>query len=212
MQSDTHTAHVDPCAIGRRVQVVGPSNSGKSTLAERLARALHADFVELDALNWLPGWVGLHRTDPDELRRRFRNATRGDDWIVAGSYSAHSQPVFWSRLETVIWLDLPLRVILVRFFRRSWRRWRRQELLWGTNVERFWLHFAVWRSSDSLLYWILFQYHRKRRDILRWTQDPRWSHIRFVRLRSASEVERFARAMEANPRRAVSVLPHETVP
>ena len=194
------------------MHVIGNSNSGKSTLAERLAGVLEAGFVELDALNWLPGWVGLNETDPEELERRFQQATRGDAWVVAGSYSAYSQRVFWPRLQTVIWLDLPLRVLLVRFFRRSWRRWRRRELLWGTNVERFWLHFALWRGSGSLLYWILFHHHRKRRDMLRWMGDPRWSHIRFVRLTSTSEVESFARAVEASAARAVSVLPHEAVP
>lgn len=194
-----------PSAIGRRVHVIGNSMSGKSTLAERLAKALQADFVELDALNWLPGWVGLNETDPDELQRRILHATRCDAWIVAGSYSAHCQRAFWSRLQTVIWLDLPLRVLLARFFRRSWRRWRRRELLWGTNVERFWPHFALWRGSDSLLYWILFHHHRKRRDMLGWMQEPRWSHIRFVRLTSAAEIETFARNIEASAVQAASV-------
>ena len=203
MQPEARTRNCRPSPTGRRVHVIGNSNSGKSTLAERLAGALDADFVELDALNWLPGWVGLNETDPEELERRFQHATRGEAWVVAGSYSAYSQRVFWPRLQTVIWLDLPLRVLLARFFRRSWRRWRRQELLWGTNVERFWVHFALWRGSESLLYWILFHHQRKRRDMLRWMLDPRWSHIRFVRLTSASEVESLARAVEASapPRR-----------
>lgn len=183
-------------SIGRRVHVIGNSNSGKSTLAQRLARALDADFVELDALNWLPGWVGLNETDPDELQRRIRDATRGDAWIVAGSYAGHCQRAFWPRLETIVWLDLPLRVLLARFFRRSWRRWRNREMLWGTNIERFWPQFALWRGSDSLLYWILFHHRRKRRDRLGNMQDPRWSHIRFVRLTSASEVDAFARTVE----------------
>lgn len=58
--------------IGRRVHVIGNSSSGKTTLAMRLARALDADFVELDALNWLPNWVGLYDSNPQELERRFR--------------------------------------------------------------------------------------------------------------------------------------------
>lgn len=198
MQSVSPTGTADPSPIGRRVHVIGNSTSGKSTLAERLARALDADFVELDALNWLPGWVGLNETDPDELERRFRHATQGDAWVVAGSYSAYAQRVFWSRLDTVIWLDLPLWLLLKRFFLRSWRRWRRRELLWGTNLERFWPQFALWRGNDSLLYWILTQHARKRRVTLAWMADPSWAHIRFVRLTSVSEVETFARAVEAS--------------
>ena len=187
----------NPSPIGRRVHVIGNSSSGKSTLAARLAKALDAKFVELDALNWLPGWVGLNETDPDELERRFRHATRGDAWVVAGSYAGYSQRSFWARLETVIWLDLPMRVLLKRVFIRSWRRARSRELLWGTNVEGFWQHFMVWRKEKSLIYWIVTQHARKRRQMLSWMADPRWAHVRFVRLVSAGEADGFADAVEA---------------
>ena len=45
--------------VGTRIHVIGNSASGKSTLAARLASALDAPLVELDAINWRPGWVGL---------------------------------------------------------------------------------------------------------------------------------------------------------
>ena len=88
--------------IGTRIHVIGNSTSGKSTLAARLAKALDATFVELDAINWQPGWVGLNATDPDELERRIREATRGERWVVAGSYTKFSQRTFWPRLDAVI--------------------------------------------------------------------------------------------------------------
>ncbi|MCY4647954.1 MAG: hypothetical protein OXE73_13895 [Gammaproteobacteria bacterium] len=89
-----------------RIHVIGNSTSGKSTLGARLAEALDATFVELDAINWQPGWVGLNATDPDELERRIREATRGERWVVAGSYTKFSQRTLWARLDTVVWLDL----------------------------------------------------------------------------------------------------------
>ena len=195
VESEIH-ARVRPSPTGRRVHVIGNSCSGKSTLAGRLAKALDADFVELDALNWLPGWVGLNETDPDELERRFRHATRGDAWVVAGSYSGFSQRSFWARLETVIWLDLPMLVLLKRHLVRSWQRARSQELLWGTNVEAFWQHFLLWRKEKSLIYWIVTQHRRKRGQMLAWMANPCWSHIRFVRLKSGREAEAFARSVE----------------
>ena len=63
--------------VGRRIHVVGNSASGKSTFGRRLAEALDAPFVELDALNWQPGWVALHDTDPGELDRRILEASGG---------------------------------------------------------------------------------------------------------------------------------------
>ena len=187
--------------VGRRIHVVGNSASGKSTFGMQLAEALDAPFVELDALNWQPGWVALHDTDPGELDRRILEATGGERWVVAGSYMSHSQRAFWDRLDCVIWLDLPMPLLLWRVLRRTWQRWRTRELLWGTNYERFWPQFLIWKKHESLLAWIVTQHARKRRGMVKYLSDPRWSHIRFVRLTSTREVEAFAAAVE----RAVDV-------
>ena len=181
--------------VGERIQVVGNSGSGKSTLGRRLAEALDVDFVELDALNWLPGWVGLNQTDPDEFERRIRAATRGEHWVAAGSYEKFSQRILWPRLDTVVWLDLPLPLLVWRFLRRSWRRWRSRELVWGTNYEPFWQHLRIWRH-DSLLGWLITQHARKRRNMIACMSDPRWARIRFVRLTSRREVEAFVASVE----------------
>ena len=187
--------HEPASPIGRRIHVLGNTGSGKTTLAARLAKVLDAAFVELDALNWEPGWVAVHDRDPQELDRRFRAATRGERWVVAGSYMSHSQRCFWDRLEAVVWLDLPMPLLLWRILRRTWQRWRSKELLWGTNQERFWPQFMIWRQ-DSLLTWLVTQHARKRNHTLALHTDPRWSHVRFVRLTSAREVEAFTRAVE----------------
>ena len=110
--------------IGHRIHVMGNSCSGKSTLGAELASALGVPFVELDALNWRPGWVGLNATDPQEFERLIAQETCGDEWVVAGSYTRFSQQVFWPRLQTIIWLDLPLYQLVWRMLRRSWKRWR----------------------------------------------------------------------------------------
>ena len=183
--------------IGRRVHVIGNSATGKSTLAKRLAVALDAELVELDALNWLPDWVGLNDTNPDELERRFEHATRGDAWVVAGSYTRFAQRTFWARLDTVIWLDLPVPLLVWRVLRRSWRRWRTRELLWGTNIERFWPQLALWRKNDSLVYWVVTAQRGKRKGMRAAMADPEWAHIRFVRLGSVDEIETFAATVEA---------------
>ena len=186
---------------GHRVHVIGNSCTGKSTLARRLASALGADFVELDALNWLPDWVGLNETDPDELERRFENATCGDAWVVAGSYTRFAKRSFWPRLDTVIWLDLPVPLLVWRVLRRSWRRWRTRELLWGTNIERFWPQLALWRRHDSLVYWVISAQRGKRKGMRAAMADPRWAHIRFIRLASVAEIDSFAANVEGERRR-----------
>ena len=180
--------------IGRRIHVVGNSCSGKSVLGKQLATALQVPFVELDALNWRPGWVGLNETNPEEFERLIARATDGDGWVVAGSYMSFSQRVFWPRLETVVWLDLPMYQLIWRVLWRSWGRWRSKELLWGTNYERFWPQLMVWNKEDSLVWWIVTQHGRKRRDMRAYMSKPRWQHIQFLRLESSAEVEVFSRA------------------
>lgn len=191
--------------FGTRIHVVGSSGSGKSTLAARLAAALDAEFVELDALNWAPGWVGLNATDPAALEQRFRDATAGERWVTAGSYTSIAQRAFWPRLDAIVWLDVPAGVSVFRMLRRSWQRWRRRELLWGTNVERFWPQLAVWRGEDSLLWWLVVHHARRRRGVLAAMADPRWARIRFVRLVATADVAAFALAAEraAGPGRGV---------
>ena len=173
---------------------MGNSGSGKTTLAARLAHALDADLVELDALNWEPGWVALNESDPKELERRFRAATEGERWVTAGSYTRLCQRAFWPQLDTIVWLDLPLRLCVWRLLRRTWRRWRSRELLWGSNYERLAYMLKIWRR-DNLLVWTVTQHARKRNAMLAHQADPRWTHIRFVRLTSAHEVESFVTAV-----------------
>lgn len=175
--------------LGQRILVMGNSCSGKSTLAARLATHMDRPHVNLDAINWQPDWVGLNATDPDLLEEKFRAATASEAWVVSGSYTAQAQAAFWDRLDTMIWLDLRMPVLLARVLRRSWRRWRNDELLWGTNKEKFWPQLAVWRGEDSLVWWIVTQHYRKRRAMLSYVTDPRWRHVRFVRFRSAAAAE-----------------------
>lgn len=185
-----------PSPIGTRIIVTGSTCSGKSTLAGRLARDLHVPFVELDALNWEPNWHDVSKRDPAEFERRISEATAGDGWVVAGSYSRFSKRLLNPYAQTIIWLDLPLPLILRRVLARSWRRWRTKELLWGTNYENFWSHLKLW-SDESLLHWAVTNHRVKRRNSIASMADPAFAHLRWIRLTSPEEVEAFVAAIEA---------------
>jgi hypothetical protein len=98
-------------------------------------------------------------------------------------------------VETVIWLDLPLRVLLPRILVRSFRRWRSQELLWGTNRENFWSHFRLW-DPTSLIHYAVFGRRRQDERIFAGMSDPACAHVRFIRLRSRGEIEAFTQDLE----------------
>lgn len=183
-------------APGQRILISGNSNSGKSTLAAELAELFDYDFVELDALNFEGSWTGLNESNPTRFKEKVAKATAGEHWVVAGSYENFSKGIFWQKLDTIIWLDLPMPLLVWRMLRRSWKRWRTQELLWGSNREYFWPQLMVWRKEESLLWWIITKHKGKRQNILRDQVDPKWKHINFIRLDSVKTVDDFVRSLK----------------
>lgn len=172
-------------AIGPNVRVVGDSCSGKTTLAAAIAARLGLRHVEIDALSWMPNWTATPR---DELRRRVAAALAEPGWVVDGNYLSSLGDLTFAAADTVVWLDLPLRVTLPRTLARSWRRWRTRELLWGVNRERLWEHFLPW--DRSLIWWTLTSHRRRQRAYEAAMADPQ-GRARFVRLRSPAAVARW---------------------
>lgn len=165
----------------RRVAVVASaSGNGKTTLGRELARRLDVPFVELDALVHGPGW---EETPDDALRAEVEPIVAGDGWVIDGTYRSKLGTLVLDAADTVVWLDLPVRVWLPRLVRRTWRRVRRREELWNGNRES--LRSAVW-GRESLFVWALRSHVRRRRE---WPEALRGLPV--VRLRTPAEVERF---------------------
>jgi adenylate kinase family enzyme len=162
----------------RRVAVIGNSGSGKTTLSRLLAQRLAVPHVELDALFHGPGWT---EPPPDVFRRRVEEAIAGDGWVVDGNYQGKIGDLVLSRADTIVWLDLPLRVALRRLWGRTRRRIRTREQLWGANRESW--RGAFW-GGESLFVWTI-RHHRRRRRV--W--PGRLAGRNVVRLRSAAEVD-----------------------
>ena len=179
----------------RRVSVVGGSCSGKTAFARTLAESLGVPFVELDALNWEANWTMV---DVAMFQDRIRDATAGESWVVDGNYGGRgARDIVWPRADTVVWLDLPLLVTLVRMWRRTTDRIRRKERLWGGNQETIRNTFF---SRDSLFVWALTTHRRRRRNLAELMARPAYAHITFHRLRSGSAAERWLAAERARTR------------
>lgn len=84
-----------------KINVVGTSGVGKSTLARRLAQELSLPYIEMDVLYWLPQWQGT----PDGLFfAKLAAATAGPGWVLDGNYN-RSRPVKWRDVDLVVWVD-----------------------------------------------------------------------------------------------------------
>jgi len=168
----------------KRIVIVGTTSSGKSTLAEQLAKRFGYGFIELDALHWEPNWQGA----PLEVfRERVSNRVQAEAWVVAGNYRS-VRDLIWTRAELIIWLDYPFRVVFWRLTRRNLTRWWTRELLWGTNYEQFWTHFKLW-SDDSLYHWLFKTYWRRKRETPQLLAEPEHRHLKLIHFTHPKETE-----------------------
>jgi adenylate kinase family enzyme len=103
--------------LGRRIVIFGPSNSGKSTLAEALSRKLGIPAVHLDQLHHTPhtDWVPRPR---EEFHALQRDAMAGSSWVMDGNYSALTEERL-ARATGAIVLDGNPWLRLGRYFRRT---------------------------------------------------------------------------------------------
>jgi adenylate kinase family enzyme len=168
----------------RRVSVVGSSGSGKTTFAAQLAARLGVPHIELDAIWWGPNWTHL---DAETFAAKVDAATAADAWVCDGNFSA-VRPIVLERADTVVWLDLPLRTCLARMLRRTARRVRSGEELWGGNRES-WREVFVGR--EALFWWLVSQHRRKRRDYAArfGAMDP--GRLRVLRFRTSADADRW---------------------
>lgn len=180
-----------------RVAVIGSSGSGKSTFARRLAAATGSDHIELDAVNWQPGWRGLHEHDPDEFRRRVAVRLDGEAWVTDGNYSA-VRPLILARATDVVWLDYPRPLVMARVIRRSFVRAVGGRELWpGTgNTEQF----ARWLDREHPIRWAWDTFHRRRGQYEALFADPALAHLRRRRLERPWQAEALIRDLAAQAR------------
>lgn len=171
-----------------RIRVTGTSCSGKTTLSRAMAQRLNLPVIELDALFWGPGWTPV----PDDVfRSRVTGAIAGDRWVMDGGY-ATVRDLTWSRADTIVWLDYPMRTVLGRWARRTVRRLRTREEFWpGTGNRERLSHIA---GRGSLLWWILSTHRRRKRTMA--AELAARPDLRQFRLRSPAEAERWLRSLQ----------------
>lgn len=173
----------------RRVVVVGNSGAGKSTLARQLADQLGLTHIELDSLFHQPGWT---ERDPDEFRADVieRMAAAETGWTMCGNYEKVTWSITMPAADTVVWLDLPKRVVMGRVISRTVRRAITREELWNGNREPL-TNFYRWDPEKNIIRWSWTMHESYRQRYVDALADGTWDHATVHRLRSVGAVAGF---------------------
>ncbi len=144
--------------LGTRICILGPSNSGKSTLAQAIGCRLGLPAVHLDQLFHLPHTDWQPRPEA-EFVRLHDQAIHQERWVMEGNYTRTIDQRL-KRATGFILLDLPTATSLVRYFRRTWFERDRRGALEGGRDSVKWAmihHIAVVTPANRRLYADLYE-------------------------------------------------------
>ena len=168
----------------QRINVIGTSGSGKTTVSLKIAKKLNLPYIELEGLCWQKNWKEL---SDEKFFYKVKKAVSADHWVLDGTYK-RTRHIKWKRVQMVIYLDLPFHIVLFRVLRRTLVRSLTGETLWAGNRETLWRAFF---TRDSIILWSLKTFYKNRLDYRMASKSHKYSHIKFVRLSSNKEVNDF---------------------
>lgn len=143
--------------LGPRIIILGPSGSGKSSLAMALHRAMDLPVVHLDQLHHLPGTEWVPRSAA-EFTALHDAAIAGDRWVMEGNYT-RLLPQRLARATGLILLDVSAPMSLFRYIRRCWFERDRAGMLEGAHDRVRWAmlhHIAGPSRSNRRRYGTIF--------------------------------------------------------
>lgn len=173
----------------KKVFVVGTCGSGKSTFSHKLSKICHLPFYEIDDYYWLPNW---EMNSPENIFRAVSKIVLSDEWIIAGNNSG-VRDFSWPKADVIIWLDYPFLVCFWGVWMRMWSNIRHKVPICNGNYESFKRAFF---SRDSILYWVLSSYRRRKKNYLRLMEDPKFAHVKFIRFRSRKQAANWLASLD----------------
>jgi len=144
--------------LGTRICIMGPSSSGKSTLAQAIGRRCGLTPIHLDQLYHLPNTDWLPRPQ-EEFAALHDHAVAGERWVIEGNYSK-LLPRRLERATGLILLDLSTAASLFRYLRRCWFDSNRHGALEGARDRVNWEmmhHIAVVTRANRVRYEQIFK-------------------------------------------------------
>jgi adenylate kinase family enzyme len=166
-----------------RVVVYGTSGSGKSTFASKLASARSIPCIELDLINWRPGWVDRNKTDLAGFISDVEAAIAAPNWVATGSYGKVRERL-WGRATDLVYLDLPRHIIMRQVINRSFERAFSGEDVFPGCKEHWWRM----ANGEHPIRWAWSTYHGRRTTFETLSKLPQFAHLVIHRCTSRAQI------------------------
>ena len=128
----------------KRIAIIGPGGAGKSTLARQIGEKLDLPVIHLDAHYWHEGWMETPKEAWEEV---VREMAAGEAWVMDGNYGG-TMDIRLAAADTLVFLDLPPWLCLVRVLRRQvrYRKQTRPDMAPGCPEKLDWKFLQwIWR-------------------------------------------------------------------
>lgn len=102
----------------KRVIILGPSGTGKTTLCKRLGEKLGLTILHLDSVYWIKNWHNIDKDSFDQKMKHF--LTKHSHFVIDGNYLSNKH--FSYRLDladTIIYLDYGQNQALKGIYKRA---------------------------------------------------------------------------------------------
>ncbi|MBC7466916.1 MAG: adenylate kinase [Bdellovibrio sp.] len=171
----------------KKINVIGTTGAGKSTLSKKLAVLLGQPFIEIDQIFWGPNWKKpTNRDFYDNLKSFLDN---NPTFVLDGNYTK-ATALKWAYTETVIWVNLPFAQTLWQLIGRTLKRLLLQKELWPNTGNRESIYGHLF-TNDSIFYWLFKTFKGNQ---IKFKSDmvlKQWAHIQFIELTSNAQVQQF---------------------
>lgn len=146
----------------KRIWIVGPPGAGKSTFGKVLAASKKIDCYSLDELRWKANWEQVSDDDFDKI---INGIIDKSEWIIDGYYPGLDK--YFNHADEVIYVQLPLRILLVRVCKRSHKRIKAKVKICNGNTENWKFFFSkngifIYTIKQYFLFKVLFRKWKKK--------------------------------------------------
>jgi len=154
----------------KKIVILGPSGTGKTTLCRELGEKLNLKILHLDEVYWKKDWENIGKEEFNDYIKNFLTVNK--NWVIDGNYSNNRH--FKYRLDvadTIIYLDYGVNASLQGIHQRAkkYKYISRSDMAEGCieGIDQIFLKYvAFYDYRNKMLKAIVKKYEKKKKIIM----------------------------------------------